>query len=110
MSDTPSATDDQETKPTIGLDDVKAIREFFNHFKIPVREQLTAALAAFEKEQTFKNQEYLKKVVAHEMITSKHEAFLDPMFKNVYKVSEEVTYSTQFDKDLEEVLVTKNEG
>ena len=95
---------EENNTPTISLEDAKNIREFFNHFKVGWDDELEAVLTAFEKEQTFVNQEAMKKVICRVVVTSGHDAFKDKMFTNVFKKSEDVTYREQFDKDLEEVL------
>lgn len=100
------SNNDQEQKQVvvIGLDDVKHIRDFFKHFSVGWNSTLEDACVAFEKLQTFENQERLKIEVCKFITNSKNEIFKDKIFGNLGPETDQITYESQFNKDLEEVL------
>ena len=99
-----------EEKVTISVDDAKNIREFFKHFNISWPESMEKTVAAFEKEQTYRNQEALKQAMCTVIAESEHDAFNDKMFAAVKTQSTEIAYRAQFDSDLEDVLTEEQKA
>jgi hypothetical protein len=90
----------QEEKLVLSADDIKNTQDYFEHFKIPITDDLIAACEAFKKEQTLANQKAFKLALCQCIRTSKHESFTDKMFNEVKKTAAKAEYNLQFDKDL----------
>ena len=91
----------------ITKEDVAAALDFWKHYKIPISEGLDAAVKAFEADPSFENQEKIKYYVCSAISTTDHPAFKDPMFTQILELTNEITFEMQFEKDLEESLVSK---
>jgi len=95
---------DKEKKVVLATEDINNIRNFWEHFKIPANEKLTNALAAFEAAPTYDNQQNVKVAICNVIAASEHPAFKDSMITGIHTESTHVSYQSQFDKDLTEVL------
>jgi len=106
-------TEEIINKVTIGVEDVKSIREYFKHFEINLPSSLAKALDVFEKDgsQTIENQNFLKLQLCKTMLKSDHETFKDQMFDVVKETANEAVYNLQFDFDVKDELdAAKKDG
>lgn len=99
-----------EKKMYLSLEDAKNIRDFYEHFEVPVTDLLKSALENFEKEQTYENQEALKLATVLSVSESQHEVFVDEMFVNIRKDTADIAYEMTFERDMQEMLRKKEEG
>ena len=105
-----SELNSEKEKVVVTKDDIDNIENFFNHFNIPIPDQLSRQIAVWRQKSysgSFLDQEELKAAVSHAMITTEHEIIQNDVWKGVLKNCDETYFKHQFDKDLEEVLTEK---
>lgn len=96
----------------LNCDDVRNIRDFFNHFKIEIAPELETAMSAWETKKdkvTIEDQDALKVGLCISMIRSEHAMFRDDLFSNIIKNSEKIVFESTFQKELETQLTKKPE-
>ena len=109
MSNQESKTDEVKNKVTISPDDCDHVKKYCEHFGVPNTPALDAALDKFKSEPSYKNQLNVKLEICKWMLSCEHESFTDNLWDAPKKAAEEVVFDLQFEKDLEEVLVNKDE-
>jgi len=102
-------SEEEQNKVTCSAEDSENVRQYCKHFNVNPTEELTAALDAFEKDQTFENQKEFKLQIAKWMIESPHESFKDSLWDAPKKASENAIFDLQFDKDVKEEFTVKDE-
>lgn len=96
----------------LNLDDIRNIRDFFNHFKIEIQPELDSAMQAWETKKdkvTIEDQDALKVGLCVSMLKSDHAMFKDSLFANIIKNSEKIVFESTFQKELETQLSKKPE-
>jgi len=89
----------------VASEDAKAALDFWQHFKVPLSEQLQKAVENFANDPTHKNQDLMKLEFCKAISSTPHEAFTDDMFTKIVEECGSVAYDMTFDKELEETLV-----
>lgn len=105
------------TEMCIDLDDIKNIKDFFNHFSIPVPDKLNSAMAQFEQalqEDTYINELIkLQNNVRVQLCTTICETdvplFKDQLFSEVIENAKNIAFISNFDDQLE-TLVSHQKG
>lgn len=95
-----------EADLTVGLQDLDNIEKFIDHFKFTRSKEYIAAAEAFRKDPS--NHQHAREAiyqVAKTMAACKGQnELVDEVFADVLPACLNISYSMQFDKDLEEII------
>jgi hypothetical protein len=95
---------DESTSVVITAAECQSALDFWKHFNIPIPAELQNAIANFQQEPSFANQERVKYEVCKAISTSDHAAFKDDYFVKIVEECASVAYNMKFDSDLEKTL------
>lgn len=95
---------EEAKKVVISSEDLMSAFAFWEHFNVPVADELKAAVDLFVKEPSLKNQEEVKYQICKAIALTDHEAFKDDMFKKIVEECKNIAYEMSFDRDLEKAL------
>jgi len=109
MSDN-SKTGEVENKVVIEKADVENVKEYSKHFKVPLPDELVAALDAFATDETFENQQEVKLQMCRWILTCPHQSFQDEMWNTPKEASKQIVFDLQFEKDLNDTLDRSKEN
>jgi hypothetical protein len=98
--------DEAESKTLVTMEDVKNVRDFFDHFKIEMPQYLTDHLAAMENAENIdeKLHDEMRVQVARAIAESEHEIFKDQLFEEVIPNCQKAWFDRQFSEDFEEAM------
>lgn len=99
-----------EQKMYLSGEDVKNIRDFYDHFEIPMPDHLKTALANFESDQSYANQEALKLATCLAINESTHEVFTDEMFANIRADTASIAFDMSFEQGMQDILTKEDSG
>lgn len=102
--------DEAESKTLVTIEDVKNVRDFFDHFKIDMPQYLSDHLNNMENADSITEElhDEMRVQVARAITESEHEIFKDQLFEEVIPNCEKAWFDRQFSDDFEEAMDTTN--
>jgi hypothetical protein len=91
-------------KLVISSEDLLSAFAFWEHFNVPVPEELKSAVDSFLKEPSIRHQDEVKYQICKAIALTDHEAFKDDMFKKIVEECKDIVYEMSFERDLEKAL------
>ena len=112
MSDSEKIQFEPLTDVYIDGSDVQSIRDFFEHFSIPLPETLEAVCKAFErgikaeadKNELLRLQNDVRVELCRTMVESESKVFKNPLLDVVIKNSQNILFNAKFDEQVRETL------
>ncbi len=96
-------------KVVVSKEDTDNVRNYSEHFGVPLSKELTEALDAFDAEPNYKNMLKFKLEIAKWIRDSEHESFKDPLWNHPKENVEDIIYDLQFDEDVANELSNDSE-
>lgn len=96
----------------LNVDDIRNLREFFQHFQVTIHPDLEDALTVWENKKekvTLEDQENLRIGLCKTMVSSDHKMFKDELFAPILASSEKLVFESTFKEELEKQLTTPKE-
>lgn len=97
----------ENEKVIVSSEDTDNVRNYSVHFGVPLTPELSAAMDAFDQDQSFRNMQMFKLELCKWLLSSQHESFKDPLWNHPKSRAEGIVFDLQFEKDVEDVLSTK---
>lgn len=109
---------------TTDIEDCNNVKDFFYHFKIDMPDYLSNAIQDYENElkkspaiikedynkekNLIEHQNNFRVALCRAMVESNHPLFKDELFKTVITNSDQVVFTSNFDKQISEALTVDN--
>jgi hypothetical protein len=90
----------------ISPEDCLNVKKYCEHFGVPSTPELDQALDAFIATPTYENQVEVKLQLCKWILKGDHPSFKDQLWEAPIKVSEDVVFELQFDKDVKNELLS----
>ncbi len=102
---------EKEESVVLTQEDMRNVREFFNHFNITIPTYLDKIIKRVESEETItlESQKIFKTILARTISESEHELFKDSLFEEIIPECEKEWYDAQFRQDFEEAMVSPDQ-
>jgi uncharacterized protein (DUF1786 family) len=102
---------ENEESVVLTQEDMRNVREFFNHFNIDMPEYLDKTILSVEKENeiTLQSQKNFKTSLVRAISESNHELFKDSLFEEIVPECEKEWYEAQFSQDFEAAMSSQDQ-
>lgn len=91
-------------KVVVSKEDTDNVRNYSEHFGVPLSKELTESLDLFDADPSYKNMLKFKLELAKWIRDSEHESFKDPLWNHPKENVVDIIFDLQFDEDVADEL------